>query len=371
MAVLALEVPSQRSSACSINSTSSELRASTAAMAQPTTPPPTTSTSTWSGSGDGLIGRRSRRIIAARWASRRTSASSLLILGSKVRAPVGLVGRRSASVPLPTRARAARPSAVACGDPNTSTGAWRRSAWRWQSSSERVRPPSTRQNPEFDAHVRAGGMGQQGHLRAEAFDNGSNEFVGTGRQPDALEAGSCLRCPMRGAQAREGRHTSRLVRSVCSAELDIELSGRSEQAGPHEPGAAPRRRRTPVHPDTRPSPCRSDGRRRRRAQPSTRPGCAPVLASRKAPVPKVHFASPAARQPSPTRAACWSTINAVTSRVGPNASVDPDHRRSRPPQRASPGRDRRSTPPRLTRSATRGRGCHCAKPSPRRSRSAR
>src|SRR5665213_2724453 len=50
---------------------------------------------------------------------------------------------------------------------------------------------------------------------------------------------------------------------------------------------------------------------------------APVVTSRKAPVPYVHLAWPAARQPSPTSAACWSTARPVTGSDGPNAAVVP------------------------------------------------
>ena len=50
----------------------------------------------------------------------------------------------------------------------------------------------------------------------------------------------------------------------------------------------------------------------------------PRLASRKAPVPYVHLASPGRRQPSPSSAACWSTSSPVSGTRGPNASVAPN-----------------------------------------------
>jgi hypothetical protein len=49
----------------------------------------------------------------------------------------------------------------------------------------------------------------------------------------------------------------------------------------------------------------------------------PVLASRNAPVPKVHLAVPGSQQPSASRAACWSTISPPTVIGAPNAVVVP------------------------------------------------
>jgi hypothetical protein len=54
-----------------------------------------------------------------------------------------------------------------------------------------------------------------------------------------------------------------------------------------------------------------------------RVGIVPVLASRNAPVPNVHLASPGRRQASPSRAACWSTTNPPTFALLPKASVVP------------------------------------------------
>jgi hypothetical protein len=48
------------------------------------------------------------------------------------------------AAPRPRRASAATPSAVACGDTYTSTGAWSRSACVCMRTRERVSPPSTR-----------------------------------------------------------------------------------------------------------------------------------------------------------------------------------------------------------------------------------
>ena len=52
---------------------------------------------------------------------------------------------------------------------------------------------------------------------------------------------------------------------------------------------------------------------------------APAFASRNAPVPKVHLASPGLRQPSASSAACWSTISPPTAAGAPNAAVVADH----------------------------------------------
>jgi hypothetical protein len=54
-----------------------------------------------------------------------------------------------------------------------------------------------------------------------------------------------------------------------------------------------------------------------------RRAAAPVVASRKAPVPKVHLASPASRQASANSAACWSTARPTTGTSGPNVVVLP------------------------------------------------
>src|SRR5580700_9359449 len=54
-----------------------------------------------------------------------------------------------------------------------------------------------------------------------------------------------------------------------------------------------------------------------------RTGVVPVQASRNAPVPKVHLASPAWMHASPSRAACWSTISPVTGSSPPKTRVVP------------------------------------------------
>ena len=58
-----------------------------------------------------------------------------------------------------------------------------------------------------------------------------------------------------------------------------------------------------------------------------RTGDVPVLASRNAPVPYVHFTSPAWRQDSANSAACWSTTSPPTGTVTPpNTDVSPTTR---------------------------------------------
>jgi len=66
----------------------------------------------------------------------------------------------------------------------------------------------------------------------------------------------------------------------------------------------------------------------------------PVVTSRNAPVPKVHLASPSARQPSASNAACWSTAIPATGSEGPNAVVSP----TTPAQSVTSGRAAASRP---------------------------
>ena len=74
-----------------------------------------------------------------------------------------------AAPPAPRRAKAATPSAVACGDGYTSTGSCSRSAWICSSVRERVRPPSTRSRVSGAPRSARCRPGEEGHRRRDAL----------------------------------------------------------------------------------------------------------------------------------------------------------------------------------------------------------
>ena len=144
IAVLALLVTSPTSDRASTRATVAPRTANSRASAAPTTPAPITATSTVSVMchPDRLV-PPNRRVasIADRQVASRSAAQPASRTGSATVAP-GRSGR-----PSPPRARVARsaaPSAVACGEANTSTGHPSRSACGCTSSRDRVSPPSTR-----------------------------------------------------------------------------------------------------------------------------------------------------------------------------------------------------------------------------------